>query len=247
LVSVDVHDALLTDVLRSVGEQAAIQVTIRGGSGDRVTESFDGVALDEAIKRLARGYDVVLIYGGRKGLTGTGRLVEALVYQASAPGVPVVFDPRQRGSRLRAVRSLIQQAHRREPGAFDSLVGMLSTDPDPLVRRTAAAGIGSFRGPEAVAALTTALGDQDPMVRTAVVSALGAMRDEAMAPTMAQVLARDPEAAVRRAALWALAPLHSDDARRGLQAALSDADASVRRSAVSALNRWERRAKAGSP
>jgi HEAT repeat protein len=246
LVSVDVHDALLADVLRSVSEQAAVQVTMRGGDRDRVTESFDDVALDEAIKRLARGHDVVLIYRSRKGRTGTGGLVEALVYEASLPSAPAVIDPKQRTARLQAVRKLIQEARRRQPGAFDSLTGILATEPDPVVRRTAAAGVASIRGPEAVAALTTALGDQDPSVRAAVVSSLGSMRDETVAPAVAQILARDPVAAVRRAAVWALAALRSDDAHRGLQVAVSDADASVRRSAVSALNRWERRARASS-
>ena len=61
LLSVDARDAPLADVLRAVGEQTGIQVTIHSGGATRVTESFAGVGVDEGIQRLAGGYDVVLI------------------------------------------------------------------------------------------------------------------------------------------------------------------------------------------
>jgi hypothetical protein len=244
LVSVDARDALLADVLRAVGEQAAIQVTIHSGGADRVTQSFARVGVDEAIRRLASGYDVVLIYGAPRGRTTPGRLVEIRVYKASTPALPAVVDPRRQNERLQTMRNLIGQARQQQPGAFTSLAGMLASDPDPVIRRHVAAALSGFRGPEAVAALTSALEDQNPSVRSAAVSSLGLMRDETLAPTVAQILARDQNAAVRRAAVWALATLRSDDAHRGLETATSDPDTSVRQAALAALRRWERRARA---
>jgi hypothetical protein len=244
LVSVDVRDALLADVLHEIAAQAGVQVTIRSGGTDRVTQTFAGVSLDEAIRRLAQGYDVVLIYGSARGRARPGRLAEVRVYEASTRAVPVVVDPRQRNARLRVVRSLIWQARRRRPGALTSLAGILASDPDPVVRRSAAAALAGLREPEAVAALTTALGDQDASVRVAALSSLGVLRDGAQAPAMIQLLSRDPDAAVRRAAVRALARLGSEEARRGLEAAARDPDASVRQAAVFALNQLARRARA---
>jgi hypothetical protein len=244
LVSVDVRDALLADVLGAVAEQVGIQVSIHNVGTERVTQSFAGVGLDEAIRRLASGYDVVLIYRSPKSGGGTGRLAEVRVYEASAPAAPPVVDPGQRNARLQTMRNLIGQAGQQQPGALASLAGMLGSDPDPVVRRSVAVAFGRFRGAEAVAALTSALDDQDPSVRTVAVSSLGRMRDETVAPAVAQVLARDPDAGVRRAAVWALAALSSEDAHRGLEAARSDADTSVRQAALAALARWERRARA---
>lgn len=245
LVSVDVRDALLADVLRAVGEQAAVEVTIHSGGETHVTQSFADIGLEEAIQRLAQGHDVVLIYGSPKGPTGHGRLVAIRVYEASKPGGPAAaVDPRQRDAQVQTMRDLIGQASQQQPGALASLAGMLASSPDPVIRRGVAAALGRLRGAEAVAALTAGLGDQDPSVRSAVVSSLGLLNDETVAPAVAQVLARDPDAAVRRAAAWALATLPGEAAHRGLQAATSDADTSVRQAAVAALSRWEKQAPA---
>lgn len=246
LLSVDARDAPLADVLRAVGEQTGIQVTIHSGGATRVTESFAGVGVDEGIQRLAGGYDVVLIYAAGRNGARRGRLVEVRVYEASTPTAPVtaVVDPRQRAARLQAVRDLTQQARQQQPGALAALTEMLAGDADPVVRQSAAAALGLVGSAEAVSALTAALGDRDPSVRTRVVSALGRRRDEGLAGTVAQVLAGDPDASVRRAAVWALSTLRSEDAHRGLQAAASDSDAGVRQAAAVALKRWERRAGA---
>jgi hypothetical protein len=246
LLSVDARDAPLADVLRAVGEQTGIQVTIHSGGATRVTESFAGVRVDEGIQRLAGGYDVVLIYAPTRDGAGRGRLVEVRVYEASTPTAPVtaVVDPRQRAARLQAVRDLTRQARQQQPGALAALAEMLAGDADPVVRQSAAAALGLVGSAEAVSALTAALGDRDPSVRARVVSALGRRRDEGLAGTVAQVLAGDPDASVRRAAVWALSTLRSEDAHRGLQAAASDSDAGVRQAAAVALKRWEQRAGA---
>jgi len=256
LVSVDIRNALLGEVLRAIAGQAAIQLTIYSGATDRVTESFSDVNLDEAFQRLAQGYDVVLVYGRARDRGGPDHLVEVRVYEASTPGGPggrilgpreqarSLVDARERGARLQNVRSLIEQAQKREPGALASLAEILANDPDPIVRQIATAGFAGIRTPEAVAALTTALGDQEPSVRIAAVSSLGVMRDDTQAPVIGQVLTRDTDAGVRRAAVRALATLRSDEAHRALEAAVSDPDASVRQAAQGALNRWARQQQA---
>jgi hypothetical protein len=247
LVSLNVHDALRGDVLRAIAGQAAIQLTIDSGASDRVTESFVDVSLDEAFRRLAKGYDVVLVYS--KPGARSSRLVGVRVYQASGPRGPgsrvsvqkgpahAVPDsqPQQQNARWENVTNLIRQARQQEPAALVSLVEILASEPDVAVRQAAAAGLATIRTPEAVFALTGALGDPEPLVRIAAVSSLGMLRDETQAPVITQVLARDRDAAVRRAAVQVLATLHSAEARRGLEMAASDSDASVRQAAKDAL------------
>jgi hypothetical protein len=244
LLSVDVHDTPLGEVLEAIAEQAALTIEVHGGGGTRVTESFAGVRLDEGLRRLTRGHDVILIYGGTPRDANEARLVEAHVWEASAPAGRLALDPSERAARLKAIREMMWFARQRQPDALASLAGMLS-DPDPAVRASAAAALGSLGGPEAAAALTGALGDQDASVRMSALSALGRRREESAVGSMAQVLARDQDARVRRAAVWALATLKAEEAYRAIEAAASDPDASVRGAATGALRAWERRRTPG--
>ena len=236
LVSVDVRDALLGDLLRAVGEQAGVRIEIHSGGEDRVTESFAGVGIDEAIRRLARGHDVVLIYGSPR-----NRLMEVRVYEASAPAAPPVIDPRQRTARLGVVGTLTRQAHQGQPGALASLTSILATDPDAFVRQAAAGALGGFGDAQAASALRAAVRDQESAVRSRAITSLGQMRDQGSVGLMAQALATDPEPSVRRAAAWALCAFTNDDVYRALQAGTSDSDASVRSAAAGALRIWKRR------
>jgi hypothetical protein len=240
LVSVDVRDEPLADVLRAIAQQAGVELEVHSGGDDRVTDSFDDVRVGESIQRLARGHDVILVFGAASDGTARQRLVAAHVYEASAPAT-VPADPKQRAAHLREVRQLIRQARQKQPGAVNSLIALLSSDPDPTIRRTAASALGSIGGPEAVAALTTALNDQEASVRVSALTALGRRREESAVPSLAQVAARDSEASVRRAAVWALSSLRSDEARRAIEGAASDPDSSVRRAAQGASRIWQQR------
>jgi HEAT repeat protein len=241
LLSADVRDVPLGDVLHDIAEQAAVKLEIHSGGADRVTDSFTGVRLGEGIRRLARGHDVILIYGAAQNGAERGRLVEAHVYEASAPVVSSTVDPSARPARLRAVVELTRQAQQQQPGALASLTGLLSGDADPVVRARAAAALGTIGGPEAAAALTAALGDQDASVRVSAVSSLGRMREEGAVGSVVQILAGDRDASVRRAAIWALSSLQSEDAHRAIEAAAADPDWSVRRAAAGALRSWQLR------
>ncbi len=60
---------------------------------------------------------------------------------------------------------------------------------------------------------------------------------------LAQAATRDPDASVRRSAVWALSTLSSEEARRGLEAATSDTDPQVQSAAAGALKQWALRGK----
>jgi len=244
-VTVDVRDVPLDDVLRTLSEQSGVNITVHSGGAAKVTQTFSGLSLDEGIRRLAPAYNVVLIYGSApaEGPSGATRLVEVHVYETSKSPVTAVVDPQQRSTQLRTVRELSRKAQARETGALTALADLLTRDPDPAVRRSAAEALASIREPEAVSALRSGAADQDPTVRGKSLVSLGQMRDEASVAIVAQGATRDPDASVRRSAVWALSTLRSEDARRALEVAASDADPLVKQAAVGALKQWALRGK----
>jgi hypothetical protein len=64
LLAVRLENAALSDVLRTVGEQAGVRVTIQGNLGNVQPQEFSGIPLPEGIKRLVENSnaDLVMIY-----------------------------------------------------------------------------------------------------------------------------------------------------------------------------------------
>jgi HEAT repeat protein len=108
------------------------------------------------------------------------------------------------------------------PESTAAVVAALS-DPDPLVRRTAAAEMTTLRSPAAVGALTRSLADPQPDVRVEAVRALGMIDDDGVPPVLMAAL-KDPELRVREMAAEALMRWHSPAVARQLAAALSSPD-----------------------
>ncbi|MFQ5828837.1 MAG: HEAT repeat domain-containing protein [Candidatus Methylomirabilia bacterium] len=239
LLTVDVRDVALADVLRAIGEQAGLKVSIRGDITTRVTRSFTDVPLEEGIRRLARGHSVALFHDAPQGETEAGPLTEVWVMESS-PGqaVRTRVDPRERATQLRTVRAL---ARRRDEAAGAELSRILSQAADPIVRSRAAAALGQMGSAQAATALTTALSDQAPAVRIQAVRALRRVEGERAIQALRGVLTGDRDPRVRRVAARALGALSSNEARWALEAASSDPDESVRREVTRALARWQKR------
>src|SRR5262245_62823487 len=116
VLTVDVRDMPLDEVLRTISEQSGVNITVHSGGAVKVTQTFSGVGLDEGIRRLAPAYNVVLVYGSAQaeGPSGATRLVEVHVYETSKSPVTAVVDPQQRSTQLRTVRELSRKAYARE-------------------------------------------------------------------------------------------------------------------------------------
>src|SRR5262245_21625234 len=235
-VSVEAKDAVLADLLNAIGKQAGVDVTIKSGGAHRVTQSFANMGLDDAIKTLAKGKDLVLVYSSATNRAGTN-LAEVRLFAASAPGGRVVIDKGRSAQPQTADQT-------GEGQTVASLVSQLG-DPDVAVRKAAARALARSSGRqlpvEAVGALWTATEDQDVGVRTMALVALAHWNevaqppDEASIAVMSQVLMRDPEVSVRQMAVGALSVRRTESARRAIEAAQSDADADVRETAAEAL------------
>ena len=258
LLTVNARDVPLADLLRAIGERAALRVTIHGGGSILVSDSFADVPLDHGIQRLVRGTGLVLIYVSPEGAPGATALTDVRIYEAApaergqihlattelAPAQPPTdwvsqaLGHPERSARLLAMREL---ARKRDQTATASLAQILTQDADPTVRGEAAAALAEVGGAEAAAALPTAVGDQDPWVRMQAVRALGKVEGDRATQILGAVLMGDPDPRVRRKAAPILAALRNEEARSVLvAAALSDPDQAVRQAVTSVLAQQER-------
>jgi hypothetical protein len=242
LLTVDVRDAPLGDVVRVIGERTGARVVMPNNISSRVTGAFTRVPLEEGIKRLLRGHSLVLVYATTAG-GGDGVVLSEIQVVGSSPPLPYVQartdpDPADRPARLRAVRML---DGRRDAEAAADLIRMLSEDPDPVIRAVAATGLGRVRTAAAATALTAALADQAVSVRIQGVHGLRMVGGVGALGLLREVLTRDPDSRVRRAAARAVAELPGEDAAWVLQAATSDPDESVREEAAGAFELWQKR------
>jgi len=261
LLTVDLRDAPLAEVLRAIGERAGLKVAIDGEASSLVTESFAGVPLEEGIKRLVGDASLVFKYAASPGDASAVALSEVWIYVRSpgdqeVTGADVNEQPDVATSenwvnqallrpepvaRLDAVRELARQPEEATVGVLGQI---LSGDEDPIVRREAAAALGRVGGAEAAAALTPALSDKEPAVRMQAVRAIGRIGDDGGAQALGAVLSGDPDPLVRRLAVRALSAQGIAVSRAALEAATSDPNESVRREAASALARWQQRSAA---
>jgi hypothetical protein len=93
-VSVEVGDAALEEVLREVGRHAGFEVETRGDLGRARPQAFQGVPIDEGIRRLVGDNRVNLIMRYEVDQAGDRRLVE--VDAGAAGEVPAEFLEQRR-------------------------------------------------------------------------------------------------------------------------------------------------------
>ena len=253
LLTLNARNVPLADLLRIIGERAAITLTIHGNLRTTVTESFTDIPLDKGITRLVGGSGLVLIYAPPQGESGTNVLAQAHVYEVSPTNVArMQADARKQGAvarpiesdrsaKLREIRALSRQ---RDETAARALTQIVAQDADPTVRAKAVAALGKFGEAESARAISMALMDQDALVRVQAARALGRVEGDQATPALGGVLMGDSDPRVRREAARALGSVQSEEARWSLEAAALDADQSVRRAVASALAKWGKRGSA---
>lgn len=227
-LTVDVHHAELESVLREIATRAAFDLRTSGKLG-RVTATFAGVSLEEGLRRLAPGRELMLVYRG-----SVGRADQALVEVRVFAGSPA-SDPRRAAADLAEINQLLRTGA--GPEGIARLVDLLGAAPEPAVRSRAAAVLGWRGGMGSETALTEALNDPAPDVRAQVVDALRRVAGARAIPALVRLLLRDPDAVVRRAAARSLGMLPEAAATSALTAAAGDPDASVRKQVIWALRR----------
>ena len=170
---------------------------------------------------------------------GAGRLQEIRIYAdlaglaVAAPAPPAAPEPlAERAVRMAEVRDLMRH------GGAEAVRGLarhLATDPDPDVRRVAAAGLTLVGGVTSAKALERALRDADPVVRLQAARSLRTVGGADAAQALSRLARRDADAEVRQTAVHLLNRLDHPEVADALQDALADPAASVREAAAQVL------------
>lgn len=251
LLTLDVRDAPLDDVLRTIGKKAGFEVVIKVDLSTPVSRSFAAMPLDQGIRRLIGETSFVMAYGGSgdavrltllspgasDGGTEIGRLEVTAVDEPSQADIEEWILSRltqpDRGVRIVAVRRLMRLEREL---AVDIAARVLDHDDDPAVRGEAAAVLGQIGGDRAAILLDLAVADAEASVRIHAVRALGALGGEAAVHGLGRALLEHPDRDVRLIAAEGLAENSSEASQSYLEAAKSVRDAKVREAAEKALD-----------
>jgi hypothetical protein len=227
-LSVDAHDVELSELLQQIAGLVGFQLTTTGQLR-RVTAIFSDVPLEEGLRRLVQDHELMLVYrppgNGRTG----AKLVGAHVFAGTE-----LRDPSQTAQALEEINQVLHSG--RDERNVPRLSRFLSY-PDLAVRARAIQALALMGGASAVSALERALSDQAPQVRLQAIYGLRRLSGVQAIPALADLLLRDPEVMVRRAAAGSLATLREPSATSALQAAANDPDPSVRLEVSRALQR----------
>lgn len=228
-----IDDAPLHQVLDALAREARVQLVADVPLAERITARFQGVSLEEALRRLLPAGGVVLVYGpaaGAASAMAAAPLVEIRAYsrpgaaEGAAAGAPPAADASAGTPAISADAA--------------ALAGIVAGSEDRRLRRRALEALGDLEAGAGVPALGRALRDDDPGVRETAAAALGRTWDAGAVDPLARALLDDGDVWVREAAARALGAIWSDEAADVLGGvALSDGSRSVREAAVEALGR----------
>ena len=241
-LTLSVRDAPLAEVLQAIGEQAGIDIKIRGDLTARITNSFTDIPLEEGIRQLLRGQSFALSYGPSTSDAKRSSLIEISVIARSrvepAGTVGKVSTPSEARDKLQRIRAL---ARRKDAEAIGELSSLAASDPSPSVRRQAVSALGGLRTQEALAPLTRALADQSSSVRIQALRGIKNLKGTEAIKDLRVTVANDPDPTVRRQAVRLLSEIQSPEVPGLLKGAVADYDAAVSQEAKQAVKRWEQR------
>jgi hypothetical protein len=183
LVSIDVREAELRDVLNGLATIAGLSIRSSEPLDDRITIAFDRLPVAAAVSRLLHGHRFALLYRGpwagaleespnRLSIfsaEGAAPAPERPVYEGEQlqiePQVTISDDP------LARIDAMIALAASDEALAAAELTRIALSDPDDAVREEAVYALGEMRSAESRVALVHALCDAAEDVREAALIA----------------------------------------------------------------------------
>lgn len=237
LLSAEIHDAPLPEVLEEIGKLAGFKVVQVADFNDFpwVNSKFENLTVQVAVERLVADTNRILFYSQSEDAEPQRVLSQLWLLGPGEAGADVtqsieLIDELQHEEpvkRSTAALRLVQQPDERP--VLENLALMLQTDPDPLVRSRVAIALGFLGDDRAVSNLQTALLDENFSVRAQSITALGQIGGDRATVALGGVLlddAVDPvERVVAAQALW---KQDSEIAQGYLEAGSSASNAQVR-------------------
>ena len=236
-LTLDVHDADLTQLLSQIARRAGFQLATSGSLG-RVTATLNAVPVDRALQRLVRDHELVLVYRSDDQVREPA-LAQVRVFAAGSAGSSATAEgqraDRSSATMIAEINQLVRSPNTEQGVA--RLGQLLDGASDPQVRARAAWGLGRLGGGNAFDLLSRAVRDDSVDVRLQAAQALGQAGGDQAVPMLASLLQNDPDASVRLAVASLLGTYKDPVAASALIAAANDADQSVRDEAKRGLER----------
>ena len=226
-LSVSVTNQPLAQVLSVISQKAMVAITGGGNLGreQRVTMQFQGLSLEDGLRRLLANYDAFFFYAGDARASGPTTLKSVWVY------------PKGGGNGLEPVPA-------EEWASTSEYRGKLSAS-DPTVRADAIKTVVDREGDRARPAVLKALKDSDPQVRSSALNAALNASVQISDDRLRDLVANDSSPDVRVLALGGLA--NGPDAREIATQARNDPDPHVRALAGEILGRLKASEAPSSP
>lgn len=238
-VTLEARGASRLEILGELGQAADFKVIVvdRFHDPGEIDLKLTEMAVEQAVRGIVRGTSHILFY-----LPGSKRITQVWLLASDSPGPASVTTATGTGeakgaSRLRsqAVLRLAGQAERDAPDpealgqVQTTLIDILATDRDALVRTRAAMALGKIGGDRAVTALEAASREEHPTVRAQAINALGQMDSSRSVDMLGNILLDVDRPRIERVmAARALWRQESPDARNYLAIGSYDADTQVR-------------------
>jgi hypothetical protein len=233
LVTAEIHDAPLLNVLEAIASESDIRIVVGPMTDERVTIRFQDVPLDEALRRMLRGKSFTFVYSASSedGTAHTLRLEEVYVITVGAAKVPSAAGASSAAGTSSAVRTAPTQ--RASPEADRAIAGTISERDGNLNAPAGAqttAGVGDSRQNKAAAE------DEKRRLLELAKEALARTGDPNVI-ALGHTALEDPDPSAHMKALRALAKNGADGAGPLTLALLGDTNSAVREVAAGALGR----------
>ncbi len=227
-------DVPLERVLNALVDLTGARIEVDVVPGERVTAEFIALPIEESLRRLLPGRQIIVVY--EQTLHDLARLVTVRAYDGSGSSTRVRSDREDTATPGARMPVGAPDGAIALPADRDALAVVLSTSQDPEARRRAVEELDRLDTDGIAAALSRGLEDADPGVRESAARALGRTWDEGAIEPLAWALRDDGDAAVREAAAQSLGRLWSESAVEALgRALLTDPARAVREAAARAL------------
>ncbi len=230
---------------RPAAASLAVAMLRKNGPRQAITDALGAAAAPEAIAALgALARDAKLDRKLRiDAITAFVQIRQPALDAMRIPSALLDDPDRQIASAARLMSGALARAgreqHPEESGRIErALIERYRTAQTPAERCDLLAGLGNSAGPEAVAAIESALGDPRPEVRAAAARGLRLPRGAPIDALLSRTMTQDSDPAARAAAIFASGfhhPIGPVIADALLKAARSDATEYVRSSAISLL------------
>ncbi len=224
-VTAAIANSPLQTVLKDFADRTGIIFEVRSEDNPDVSVNLYGVSLEEAIERIAPGFNTILFYDQNS--SDSTRIVMVRVFSHADK------DP-QPGIVYLGTGAVIKTNDSLETA--EQALKALEESKDTEIKERAVEILVNAKGEEAIKALIKAVADTDPAIRVAAIEGLASLNAQAALPGILKSL-RDRHPAVRQSAATATALLGTAQNLKDLKPLSADRDAGVAAAAETAIRK----------